>query len=110
MKILTKKKEEKILKEECWNLDYTLIKWLNIHLKTYLEDGSRVVAFEKMEYRYKRKKTNLKELVEQLIGITNVLLSDNIYYDYDKEHMELIRSLVDEMYDILKLIHFNLWW
>lgn len=110
MKILTKKKEEKILKEECWNLDYSLIKWLNTHLKMYLEDGSRVVAFEKMEYRYKRKKTNLKELVEQLIGITNVLLSDNIYYDYDKEHMELIRSLVDEMYDILKLIHFNLWW
>lgn len=110
MKILTKKKEEKILKEECYNLDYTLIKWLNTHLKTYLEDGSRVVAFEKNKFVYKKRKTNQKELIERLIGITNILIDSNTYYDWDKEHSELNYDLVQEMYDILKLIHFSLWW
>ena len=101
MKIM-KTKKQKIM-EECWNLNYELIKWLNEHLKVYLEDADKNVDLEFHKYKYKRKTYTQKELIERLITITDTLISGFVWT------FENVK-LVNEMYDILKLIHFSLWW
>lgn len=50
MKIITKKKEEKILKEETYSLDYTLIKWLDRHIKAYYNCANKVIDMSYNEY------------------------------------------------------------
>ncbi len=107
MKIITKK----TIKKECWNLDYELVKWLNEHLKVYLEDTSKNVDLEFHKFKYKRKTYTQKELIEKLIEITDTLLGDkdNDYWDLTWSS-NIVVDLVNEMYDILKLIHFTLWW
>lgn len=111
MKIITKKKEKKILKEECWSLDFQLVKWLNEHLKVYLEDADKNVDLEFYKFKYKRKDYTQKELIERLITITGTLLGDidNDYWDMTFTSEKMLK-LVDEMYDLLKLVHFALWW
>ena len=102
MKLIKTKKQK--IKEECWNLDYELVKWLNEHLKVYLEDASKIVDLEFHKFKYKRKDYTKKELIKKLISMTDRLLDDDIkYFDFAEE-------LKNEMYDILKLIHFSLWW
>ena len=111
MKIITKKKEKKILKKECWNLDYELVKWLNEHLKVYLEDASKIVDLTYRKYIYKRKKMTQEQIIKRLIEITDMILGDedNDYWE-NTWSSETIVNLVDEMYDLLKLVHFSLWW
>lgn len=111
MKVITKKKEKKILKEECWNLDYALVKWLNEHLKVYLEDASKNVDLTYREYIYKRKKMTQEQIIKRLIEITDIILGDenNDYWENTWSSKTIV-NLVDEMYDLLKLVHFVLWW
>lgn len=99
MKLIKTKKQK--MKEECWNLNYELVKWLNEHLKVYLEDASRIVDLEFYKLKYKRKYYTQKELIERLITITDKILNDSMFG---------CEELKNEMYDILKLIHFTLWW
>jgi len=110
MKIITKKKEKQLLKEECWSLDHSLILWLNEHLKVYLEDAGKMVDLEFHKIKYGRKTYTQKELIERLIVITNILSDENAYYGYDEHMKDTIVSLTNEMYDILKVVHFYLWW
>ena len=92
MKIITKKKEKLILKEECWNLDYSLM-----------------VALDRINFKYKRKEYTQREIIERLIAITNVLIDEDTYWGYEGDY-KLVLKLKDEMYDLLKLSHFSLWW
>lgn len=104
MKWLKTKKQK--ISEECWNLDGALIGWLNEHLKVYREEASRVVDLEYYKHRYKRKEYTTLQIIDRLIEITNYLLSEDLFNcDYEK-----LEKLKDEMYDLLKLVHWNLWW
>lgn len=106
MKIITKKK----LSQECWNLDYELIKWLNEHLKIYKDEASKVVDLEFKKYEYEKKNLEYSQLgiIIRLIDLTDYLLVN--YYNYQSMEVEAMIKAKDEMYDLLKLVHFDLWW
>lgn len=102
MRFVTKK----IISRECWNLDYELIKWLNEHLKVYKEEAIKVVDLEFYKFPYKRKKYTQLEILNRLIEITNILLE----IDYFNCNVIEANNLKDEMYDLLKVVHWQLWW
>lgn len=105
MKIITKKK----LKEECWNLDYSLVVWLNEHLRVYLEDADKVIDLAYYKFDYEGETYTLKEIIIKLIAITDYL-KDKHFADSSSEDLEITERKKDEMYDILKMIHYYLWW
>ena len=100
------KTKKKKLQEECWNIDYELIKWVNQHYKKYLEDASETVDLTWKEFKYKRKMYTQEELIKKVITITDELL------DYCEEgiYPQKAVELKDEMYDIMKELHFAMWW
>lgn len=110
-----KKKKNNDLVVECWNLDYHLIIWLNKHLKQYLEDASKIVDLDFEKFRYKGKEITFREAIIMLIEVTDWLLS-SAAYDYMRDieqnngSVKEINAKKDEMYDLLKLVHWQLWW
>ena len=109
MKIVTKKSEKKQLIEECWNLDYELIVWLNKHLIQYYEDADKMVDLDAINFKYKKEEHTLRDIIERLISITNVLIDEDTYWGYKGDY-KLVVKLKNEMYDLLKISHFALWW
>lgn len=116
MKIVTKKSLEKEIKEECWNLDFELIKWVNKHFKVFKEDAIKVVDLEHSKYKYKNKEYTQLEIIDRVIEITDNLLgnepyeSENGYYFIDSKELKKISARKNEMYDLLKLVHWDMWW
>lgn len=108
MKIITKKSEQKRIKEECYNLDYELIKWLNEHLKVYKEDASKIVDMNFFKFKYKKKEYTQLQILDRLIEITDYLVNEDNYYI--NQDTILMCKYKDEMYDLLKFIHWQLWW
>lgn len=104
MKIVTKKK----IKRECWNLDLELVKWLNEHLKVYLKSASRNVDLTFHTFWIGDEKLTQEECIKRLIIITDYLANHN--FEWTVEDAENMLKLKDEMYEILKEIHFSLWW
>lgn len=99
MRIVTKK----TIKKECWNLDYNLTKWLNEHLKIYKEDANEIVDLEFYKFNYKNKEYTQLQIIDRLIDITDYLLADI-------DSATKMEEYKNEMYDLLKLIHWTLWW
>ena len=89
-----------------WNLDYELIVWLNKNLKVFYENASEVVDLTFHKFTYKRKEYTQEQLIEKLIDITNYLKKE--YYNPIKPKVVIRKT--KEMFDILKLIFFTLWW
>lgn len=108
-----KTKKQKI-SEECYSLDYELIKWLNEHLKVFKEESTKVVDLEFHKYKYKSKEYTQLEIINRLIEITDYLLNDEPYSSYleliSVQDIKRISARKNEMYDLLKLIHWELWW
>lgn len=107
MKLPFKTKKRK-LQEECWSLDYHIVKWLNEHLKVYLKDKNDFVDMTFYKFSYHGGVYTELELTRELLYTTEMLLS---YYDnnFEIEQDDLIK-LKNEMYDILKILHFTLGW
>lgn len=93
------------IKKECWNLDKEFLKWVNEHYKVYLKDASKIVDLDFYKFNYKGQELSQKELIEKVIDISDELLKDYFNCDLDK-----VTSLKDELYDIMKIIHFTMWW
>ena len=109
MKLPFKTKKRK-LQEECWSLDYTIVKWLNEHLKVYLKDANGFIDLTYHKFEYNNDCYTELELLEELVKVTDRLLD---YYDnwlFDRAFALAVNKLKDEMYDILKILHFALWW
>jgi len=114
------KTKKRRIKEECWNLDYELIKWLNEHLGTYLEDSEKIVDLDYFKYKYKGREYTFRECIEMLLEDTAFLLDSDVYSNREAEHKyteldmkKYARELdykKNQMYDLLKLIHWQLWW
>ena len=108
------KSKKRKLKEECWNLDFEIIKWLNEHLKVLVEECPKVIDLEYHKYKYKNKEYTQKEFVEELINITDYLLNNEPYSFTDEDlnikYIEKINTKKNDMYDMLKIIHWDLWW
>lgn len=107
MKLPFKTKKRK-LQEECWSLDYHIVKWLNEHLKVYLKDANDFVDLTFYKFEHHCKEYTQLELLEELINVTDKLLDyyDDIFVNIPQE----VERLKNEMYDILKILHFTLWW
>ncbi len=101
------KTRKRRIKEECWNLDYELIKWLNEHLKIYLKESENIVNLEYWKFKYKKKEYTQGEIIRRLIDITEIFLDS--YWD-EKHSSKEMEDYKNEMYDLLKLVHWYLWW
>ena len=99
-----KKKELEKMTEECWDLGNSLVKWLNEHLKFFKEDVTGIINLEFHTYIYNGKEYTQLEIINRLIELTEELQDVYSIVPDDKEKMK------DEMYDLLKLVHFDLWW
>ena len=64
MKIVTKK----TIKRECWDLDYSLIKWLNEHLKVYYSEAVRMVDLGFHKFNYKGVEYTEEQIIIRMIG------------------------------------------
>lgn len=104
--MLFKSKNKKI-SEECWNLDYELVKWLNEHLKVYRKEAIKIVDLEFYKFNYKGKEYTQLEIIDELIRITDYLLDMNYFVS---EECIKVDKTKNKMYDLLKLVHWHLWW
>ena len=102
MKIITKK----TISKECWNLDMALIEWLNEHLKIYKKEANEIVDLEFYKFTYKNKEYTQLQILDRLIEITDYLLNIDLF----ECNTEKVNKKKDEMYDLMKLVHWNLWW
>ena len=98
------------IKRECWNLDYSLICWLNDHFKVFLKDAEKHIDLDFHKFVYKRKGYTQREIIERIIDITYVLKDEDIYYSWEQETYENNNILIGEMYNLLKLVHRTMWW
>lgn len=97
------KSKKKKLKEECWNIDYEFLKWLNIHLRTYIEDASKIVDLEYKEYEYNGITYTQKGIMERMIELTDKLTNEYFVPNDDYE-------MIYEVLDLFKIVFVDLWW
>lgn len=101
------KTRKRRIKEECWNLDIELVKWLNEHLAVFLEDSRKFVDLTFHKYKYKGKEYTLEECVEMLIEDTWFMLNDDLYTAVVTKELEFHKK---RMFDLLNLTFWQLWW
>lgn len=92
------------VKRECWDLDYSFIKWLNKHLKVYLKDASTMVDLSFHKFKFEGFEYTLEELIKLLIETTDYLI-DHFYDTSEGIEVDYDRAL-----SIWSLIHQHLWW
>ena len=100
---MIKKWKNKKLSRECWNIDYSFIKWLNEHLKIYLEDAGKVVDLTFREYEYGGVTYTLEDVIKRMIYLSDEL--KNEYYAVNKSY-----EYTDELLDLFRLVFYDLWW
>ena len=98
-----KKWKNKKLKEECWNIDYSFIKWLNIHLKQYIEDAGKTIDLDWREYEYGGITYSLKGIIERMIYLSDELTNE--YYAVND-----VYEYTEELLDLFRLVFYDLWW
>ena len=92
--------------DECWNLDYSFIKWINSRFKKYKEQASKIVDLEYHKFTYKRKKYTQLELIEKIICLTDEYVKKT---DFCLSEIDL-DPIKNEIFDIFKLIFWTMWW
>lgn len=97
-------RKNKKLKEECWNLDYSFIHWLNGHLKIFRDDASKIIDLEFHMLSYQGKDITLLEAIDRMIVLTNYLKIEDNYYFEDNVNK------INELLDLFKLSFTHLWW
>lgn len=103
VKRLNNRLKRKISKE-CWNLDYSFIKWLNQHLKVYLKDADKIVDLDYHKFTYNEKEWTQREIIERLIFLTDQLLID--YSDLN----DFWKEYTTQMLDLWKVVFPAMWW
>ena len=98
------------LREECWNIDYSFLLWINEHFKMYLEEAGNIVNLEDYTYDYKGKIITQKDAINIIINDTNWLIK--VYYDYSvkEEFKEEFTNAIDEVFEVFHLVYYNMWW
>ena len=102
-KFKTKKQK---LREECWNIDYSFVKWLNEHLKQYLIDASKIVDLDYHQIEYKGEKYTQRQLINKMVELTDWLKEEEFYYGAPEE----VDHKAMELLDIFKITFYYLWW
>lgn len=99
-----KKWKNKKLKEECWNIDYSFIKWLNIHLKQYIEDAGKIVDLTFREYEYCGETYTTEDIIKRMIHLSDELINE--YYAVNDD----VYEYTEELLDLFRLVFYDLWW
>ena len=100
------KKKKVDIHEECWDLDFAMIKWLSEHLKVFREDASKCINMEFHKFEYKGEIVPFGVLLDKLIDMCDKLLA----------LMEQIGNpnradeVKNELFELLSLIFWCLWW
>lgn len=95
---------KKKIKRECWNIDYSFIKWINEHLKVYLKEASKKIDLTYYKFTYKGITYTQEEIIELMINISDYLI-DN-YFNNDDE----VYSKTNKLLDLFSLSFHSLWW
>lgn len=106
MFIMTKKKKEKLMREECYDLSFSFIEWLNKRLKVYKEDAEKYIDLEYHRIMYKDEEYTMLALLNKMIDLSNKLMDEDYYYDFGPE----VDNDTNELLDIFKVIFPYLWW
>lgn len=90
--------------DETWNLDCEFIKWVNSRFKKYKEKASKIVDLEFHRFEYEGKEYTQLELIDKVIKLSNEYIDTNLLSEYK------LNSIKDEIFDIFKLIFWEMWW
>lgn len=94
--------------DECWNLNYEFIKWVNSRFKKFKEQATKIVDLEYRKFTYKGKKYTQLELINKLIKLTDEVI-DGDYWNCDITTLN-IDKIKNEIFDMFKLIYWAMWW
>lgn len=96
--------KRKKISEECWNLNYSFIKWLNEHLRVYKKEASKIVNLEYHTYEYRGRKYTQLEAIDRMIFLSGQMLLDYCdLSDFQEEYK-------DQLMDLWKLVFDAMWW
>lgn len=98
--------------DECWNMEHSLVKWINEHFKVYLKQAGGIVDLTYHRFEYGGREWTQLELMERVVDVTEILLDEDKYIASlgIEDEEEIMIQAKDELYGILKVIHFQLWW
>lgn len=95
--------------DETYNLNYQFIKWINVRFKKYKELANKRVDLGYHKFTYQGKEYTQLELIEREIYLTEELLGDD-FWSFDTIKITKTKEMVEEVFDIFKLIFFTMWW
>lgn len=107
-----KNRGKKKLRRETWNLDHELIKWINTHFTAYKIVAAKHIDLSFYKFNYKGKILTQAEIIDRIIEITNFYIHENDMYElvYDEEKNYKMNTYKDELFDLLKLVIWCMWW
>ena len=100
------KSKKRKLAEECWNLDYAWIVWLNKRLPIYLDGAKDYVDLEFHKFDYKGKTYTQREVIERMIKLASSLVENERYFDLAEDSWNDTKELLD----LWALAAPSLWW
>lgn len=92
-----------------WDLNNHFIEELNVKLKKYRELAGKVVNLEYHLLEYKGVSYTQLELINKLIDLTDEIIELDIN-TWDQENAILVQRDIDEVFDIMKIVIYSLWW
>lgn len=87
-----------------WNLDHELIYWINYWFKKYKEEAK--IDFQFHRYIYEGVQMTQGEVIDRIVELTEHI--HNNFYNIEEK--EKILGKVDEVFDLIKLVFWNMWW
>lgn len=102
--MLNKKKR---ITKECWNFNSELVKWLNEHLKVYKKQAGKNIDLTFHKFVVGKEIFTQEQIINRLIELTDYLIKN---YDNWSLDPDIINSYKNEMYDLLKEVHWVMWW
>lgn len=94
--------------DECWNIDWEFIKWINSRFKQYIKDAEKSIDLEYYKFNYKNQEYTQKQIINRIIKLSDEVLK--IYFDYDRNLNDIILNNVNEIFDLFKMIFWYMWW
>ena len=96
--------------DECWNVNYEFLKWINSRFKQYKKDAIKTVDLEYFTYNYKDKDYTQLQIIERIIELTDDLVDDEKYFSLEYKDFEKMEEDLNELFDLFKLVFHQMWW
>ena len=96
--------------DECWNVNYEFLKWINSRFKQYKKDAIKTVDLEYFAYNYKNKDYTQLQIIERIIELTDDLVDDEKYFSLEYKDFEKMEEDLNELFDLFRLVFHQMWW